>query len=287
MRLVRMTVRTALRALARNLAALGAHHARRRHRRRRGDRDGERRSGRRRRGAAADREPRHQRRDGRTRARRRPAACAPARGGATTLTVADAQAIENECPSVAAVAWVKRDVAQVVYGNQNWSTALQGSPPSFPSVRDWPVARGRFFTAVGGRTAPPRSRVLGQTLVDTLFAPGEDPLGATIRVKNVPFRVIGVLARKGQTSWGQDQDDVVIVPVHHRGAPRARHRDPRHGQHDPRLARRAPAASTTAVERDHRRCSARATASAEGEEDDFTVRSMTRDVRGVARWRAA
>ena len=133
-------------------------------------------------------------------------------GSASTLTVADGEAILKECPSVAALSWVKRDVAQVSYGNQNWSTALQGSPPSFPMVRDWPVARGRYFTASEDDGAA-KVAVLGQTLVDTLFAPGEDPLGATIRVRNVPFRVIGVMSRKGRTSWGQDQDDVVLIPI--------------------------------------------------------------------------
>jgi putative ABC transport system permease protein len=132
-------------------------------------------------------------------------------GSATTLTVADGEAILKECPSVAAVSWVKRDVAQVTYGNQNWSTALQGSPPSFPVVRDWHVARGRFFTASEDDGAA-KVAVIGETLVETLFVPGEEPLGATIRVRNVPFRIIGVMARKGRTSWGQDQDDVVIVP---------------------------------------------------------------------------
>jgi putative ABC transport system permease protein len=132
-------------------------------------------------------------------------------GGASTLTVGDARAIEKECPSVAAVTYLKRDIAQVAYGNQNWSTAIQGSPPSYTAVRDWPVARGRFFTQSEEDSAA-KVAVLGQTLVDKLLAPGEDPLGATIRVRNVPFQVIGVLAPKGQTSWGQDQDDVVVVP---------------------------------------------------------------------------
>src|SRR5207244_11942352 len=68
-------------------------------------------------------------------------------GGASTLTVGDGRAIEKECPSVAGVTWVKRDIAQVTYGNQNWSTAIQGSPPSYTLVRDWPLARGRVFPA--------------------------------------------------------------------------------------------------------------------------------------------
>ncbi len=132
-------------------------------------------------------------------------------GAANTLTVGDARAVEKDCAGVAAVAWIKREVAQVTYGNRNWSTAVQGSPPSYPAVRDWPIASGRFFTQ-SEEDGGAKVAVIGQSIVAQLFAAGEDPLGATIRVKNVPFRVIGVLAAKGQTSWGQDQDDVVIVP---------------------------------------------------------------------------
>jgi ABC-type antimicrobial peptide transport system permease subunit len=132
-------------------------------------------------------------------------------GNASTLTVSDAHAIERECPSVAAVTYVKRDIAQVAYGHENWSTAIQGSPPSYTAVRDWRVSRGRFFTQSEEDSAA-KVAVLGATVADKLFVPGEDPVGATIRIKNVPFHVIGMLARKGQTSWGQDQDDVVVVP---------------------------------------------------------------------------
>jgi putative ABC transport system permease protein len=132
-------------------------------------------------------------------------------GGVSTLTNGDARAIEKECPSVSAVTWIKREVAQVTYGNHNWSTAIQGSPPSYTRVRDWSVVRGRFFTQ-SEEDGAAKVAVLGLTVADQLFAPGEDALGAAIRVKNVPFRVIGVLGPKGQTSWGQDQDDVVIVP---------------------------------------------------------------------------
>jgi putative ABC transport system permease protein len=132
-------------------------------------------------------------------------------GGASTLTVADAKAIEKECPSVAAVTYLKREVAQVTFGNQNWSTAVQGSPPSYTAVRNWPLAHGRFFTQ-SEEDGVAKVAVLGQTVVDKVFMPGEEPLGATVRVRGVPFRVIGVLGAKGQTSWGQDQDDVVVVP---------------------------------------------------------------------------
>ena len=132
-------------------------------------------------------------------------------GSAASLTVADATAITKECPAVTDVAWAKRQVVQVVYGNQNWATAAQGVAPSYLSVRDWRVGAGRFFDQQEDAGAKPVA-VLGQTVVDQLFAAGEDPIGAIIRLKNVPFEVIGVLARKGQTAWGQDQDDVVLIP---------------------------------------------------------------------------
>ena len=132
-------------------------------------------------------------------------------GAVNTLTTGDARALARDLADVAEVAWVKREVAQVSYGNRNWQTGVQGSPPSFLAVRDWPLRDGRFFTQSEEDSAA-RLAVLGQSTVAELFAPGEDPLDATIRIKNVPFRVVGVLGRKGQTTWGQDQDDVVIVP---------------------------------------------------------------------------
>ncbi len=132
-------------------------------------------------------------------------------GGVNTLTVADAKAIARELADTADVAWVKRDIAQAAYGNRNWSTGIQGSPPSFLAVRDWRLGAGRPFSQSEEDSAA-KVALVGQTVVDNLFTPGEDPVGATIRVKNVPFLVVGVLARKGQTGWGQDQDDVVIVP---------------------------------------------------------------------------
>jgi ABC-type antimicrobial peptide transport system permease subunit len=132
-------------------------------------------------------------------------------GSASTLTVADGSAIARECPAVSDVSWVKRQLVQVVYANANWSTSAQGVTRSYPSVRDWTIASGRFFDEREEAGARPVA-VLGQTVVGNLFAAGEDPLGATIRVKNVPFEVIGVLQVKGQTSWGQDQDDVILMP---------------------------------------------------------------------------
>jgi putative ABC transport system permease protein len=132
-------------------------------------------------------------------------------GGVSTLSANDAQAIKRECPAVAEVTYMKRQIVQVIYGDQNWSTAAQGSTPSYVKVRDWPVVLGTFFTE-RDEDAAARVVVLGQTVVDHLFGPGEDPVGAVVRIKDVPFRVIGVLEAKGQTTWGQDQDDVLIMP---------------------------------------------------------------------------
>jgi len=132
-------------------------------------------------------------------------------GGASTLTVADAEAIAAECPAVSKVAWIKRSVAQVVNGELNWSTGIQGSSPSYAEVREWPVAHGSFFGEREEASAA-RVAVLGHTVVDKLFGVGEDPLGAVIRIKDVPFRVVGVLEKKGQNTWGQDQDDTILIP---------------------------------------------------------------------------
>src|SRR6185436_3168882 len=96
-------------------------------------------------------------------------------GGSNSLTVGDAKAIARECPSVAAVTWIRREIAQVVYGSKNWATAIQGSPPSFPTVRDWQVARGRFFTD-SEEDGAAKVAVLGETVVQQLFEPGEDPI---------------------------------------------------------------------------------------------------------------
>jgi putative ABC transport system permease protein len=125
--------------------------------------------------------------------------------------MADVRAIAEECPSVALVAPTVRGVAQVVHGNLNWSTAVMGTTPDFLEIREWPVVSGRSMTEsdVDGTT---RHALLGQTVAEQLFG-AEDPVGSIIRIRNVPFTVIGVLVRKGQSPQGQDQDDVIVVPV--------------------------------------------------------------------------
>jgi len=132
-------------------------------------------------------------------------------GTQSTLTLGDAEAVERECPAVARVAPVLSGVAQVVYGSQNWSTGITGTSPSMFVARDWTVASGRAFTNQEVRSAA-KVCLLGQTVVDNLFG-ALDPVGQVIRIKNVPFMVVGVLEAKGQDPGGHDQDDAVYVPV--------------------------------------------------------------------------
>ncbi len=131
-------------------------------------------------------------------------------GATPTLTTSDAEAIA-ELPSIAAVAPVSPGTGQIVYGSNNWSTAVAGSTPSILVVRDWPVSAGYAFTDSDVRAAT-RVALLGRTVVQNLFG-DEDPVGKTIRIKQSPFLVIGVLAAKGQSLNGQDQDDIVVIPV--------------------------------------------------------------------------
>lgn len=133
-------------------------------------------------------------------------------GSSNTLTPDDAAAIGTDCPAVRSVSPVVSASGQLVFGNQNWvaSGRIQGTNDKFPDIRSWPVATGEFFTDGDVRTAA-RVCVIGKTVADNLFA-GSDPVGLTMRIRNLPFRVIGVLSTKGQNQYGQDQDDTVIVP---------------------------------------------------------------------------
>ena len=131
-------------------------------------------------------------------------------GAASTLTEDDVQAIVRECPAVAAASPIVRSSAQLIFRDQNWFTQVQGTNETFPQIKDWQVASGQFFDDVDIRAAL-RVVVLGQTVVNNLF-PGMDPIGQIVRVRNLPFRVIGVLARKGQSPMGQDQDDIAVMP---------------------------------------------------------------------------
>jgi len=132
-------------------------------------------------------------------------------GTQSTLTQDDAEAIARECPAVSDVAPTFNGAAQVVYGNQNWSTGITGTTPGVLPVRDWSLASGRAFTDQDVRNAT-KVCLLGQTVADNLFG-NMDPVGQIIRIKKIPFMVIGVLAKKGQSDHGQDQDDTIIVPL--------------------------------------------------------------------------
>ena len=101
--------------------------------------------------------------------------------------------------------------AQVIAGNQNWSTRIEGTEVDFPLIRNWPAKYGGFFTPQDVNTAA-KVAVLGTVVADTLFGPDVDPTGQIIRIRNQPFKVVGVMASKGQGSFGQDQDDTVFVP---------------------------------------------------------------------------
>jgi putative ABC transport system permease protein len=132
-------------------------------------------------------------------------------GGAVTLTVADGTDLKRRVPLLRDTGWAKRDVMQIVNGNRNWNGPVNGISPSYLLIRDWSFVSGGAFTQTDVDAAA-RVAVIGQTVVDNLFDPGEEAVGAVIRIKNVPFRVIGVLAPKGQSAQGSDQDDVIFIP---------------------------------------------------------------------------
>jgi putative ABC transport system permease protein len=131
-------------------------------------------------------------------------------GTQTTLTKADADALREEVAGVAALSPSVNGNVQVIAGNQNWQTRVQGVRPEYQRIQNWQVARGGFFTAqddAGARSVA----VVGATVARNLFPSGEDPLGKLVRIRNVPFTIIGLLASKGSTGF-QDQDDVVLIP---------------------------------------------------------------------------
>ena len=130
-------------------------------------------------------------------------------GSVQTLTVDDAAAIARECPSVAIAEPGVRTGAQLVYGNQNWSTSVQGTGPDFLTIRAWALARGAYFTEEDVKAAT-KVAVIGQTVAENLFG-NTNPVGQIVRIKGLPFRVIGLLERKGANTMG-DQDDIVAVP---------------------------------------------------------------------------
>jgi putative ABC transport system permease protein len=132
-------------------------------------------------------------------------------GAVATLTQDDAKAIAEECPSVALTAPAVRGAVQVVYGNNNWATTVQGVTPDYMTLRDYTMSSGRFFTTQDVDAAA-KTAVLGETVAQNLFG-DSNPTGQVVVIKNVPFIVSGVLTPKGQSPTGQDQDDVILLPI--------------------------------------------------------------------------
>jgi putative ABC transport system permease protein len=132
-------------------------------------------------------------------------------GSRHTLTESDAKAIATQVPQVQTGAPSIRHAAQIVRGSKNWNTTVNGTTADYFVVRDWTLSTGRHFTASeeegAGKTA-----LIGKTVVKQLFGT-DDPIGAQIRISSVPFDVIGILAEKGQSGAGQDQDDIIFVPI--------------------------------------------------------------------------
>jgi len=127
------------------------------------------------------------------------------------LSEGDLNALHSGVPGIMAISGQLNGSGAVVFGNANWTTTLSGVHPDYLTVREWPLASGRDFTPQDLRSSA-KVAILGQSVVKQLF-PGEDPVGTTIRIKNTPFQVVGVLSAKGSSSFGRDQDDLVLLPM--------------------------------------------------------------------------
>jgi putative ABC transport system permease protein len=132
-------------------------------------------------------------------------------GNTTTLTPGDAEAIAREADGIRFVSPGANTRQQVVAESANWNTQIQGAGADLPAIRVWSLEDGAFFTSQDVQLSA-KVAVLGSVVRDQLFGPGSDPTGESIRIKNQPFRVIGVLTKKGQAAFGPDQDDMVVVP---------------------------------------------------------------------------
>ena len=132
-------------------------------------------------------------------------------GSASTLTVADVRSIRLEAPAVGAVSYLIRQSGQIRFANQNWTTGIQGVSSNYPPMTNWQIAAGRAITPEDERSAA-LVAVLGETVRRQLFGTFQNPIGAMVQAKGVALRVVGILDSKGQTSFGQDQDDLIMVP---------------------------------------------------------------------------
>ncbi|HTI99535.1 MAG TPA: ABC transporter permease [Dongiaceae bacterium] len=131
-------------------------------------------------------------------------------GSAPGLKVEDALAIQQQVPNIVGVSPEVRDRNQVLANGLNWNTMINGESPDYPIIRSWPISEGAMFTEADVRSIA-KVAVIGQTVADELF-PNQDPLGQTLRIRDIPFKIVGVLEAKGFNLFGQDQDDVVIIP---------------------------------------------------------------------------
>jgi putative ABC transport system permease protein len=190
-----------------------------------------------------------------------------------TLTEEDARAIGVDVPEVQAAAPSLRTGVQVVAGNSNWSTSVFGTWSEYFEVREWPLAEGRVFEP-GEISGSGKVAIIGQTVAEQLFG-GADPIDQTIRVKKVPLTIIGVLARKGQNSVGQDQDDIVIVPL-------STYRNRVQGMSGGRLKRIGAVSvkvregqSMKAAEENIRELLRQRHRLQPGQDDDFSIRNLT------------
>ena len=135
-----------------------------------------------------------------------------ARGSRPTITVDDAAAIQNEVPTVNVVAPMVRGSGQLIFGNKNWSSSILGVTPEYQEAQEWKIKDGRWFNDQETRAAA-KVALVGETIIENLFEPGENPIGQVIRIKRVPFTIVGTLIAKGETPRGTDMDDTVFVPL--------------------------------------------------------------------------
>ncbi len=185
-------------------------------------------------------------------------------GGASSLTPEDANAIAQEVLGVCAVSCEVRDRNQILANGLNWNTQVTGESPDFLTIRSWPISEGAMFSEQDVRSIA-KVAVIGKTVADQLFLDGS-PLGQTLRIRNIPFKVVGVLGAKGFNLFGQDQDDIVLVP---------------YSSHMRRVSRRTylssilvQAESAEAIDRVQQDITALLTERRKGREVDFTVRNQ-------------
>ena len=185
-------------------------------------------------------------------------------GSMSTLTIDDADAIKRETVNVLGVSPEMRDRAQVLANGLNWNTQIMGESPDYSSIRSWPIASGAMFTDQDVRSVA-KVAVIGKTVADQLFTDGEE-LGQTIRIRNIPFKIVGVLAAKGFNLFGQDQDDTVVIP---------------YTSHMKRIARRpninsilVQAASAKTIDKVQQDITDLLMQRRKGREQDFTVRNQ-------------